>query len=54
VHRCRDETAWWNNIGIDAAAAARTLWLKKHPLPSAIGRAGSKRQNEANFESTSP
>jgi hypothetical protein len=34
VHRCGDETAWWNNIGIDATAAARTLWLKTHPLPS--------------------
>jgi hypothetical protein len=38
VHRCGDETAWWGKTGIDAAAAARTLWLKTHPLPSAIGQ----------------
>jgi hypothetical protein len=34
VHRCGNETAWWNKIGIDPTAAARVLWLKTHPLPS--------------------
>jgi hypothetical protein len=42
VHRSGDEAAWWDKIGIDATAAARTLWLKTHPLPRAIGAAGSK------------
>jgi hypothetical protein len=48
VHRCGDETAWWQKTGIDPAAAARVLWLKTHPLPAAIGQAPSKLQNEAN------
>ena len=42
VHRSGDEAAWWDKIGIDATAAARTLWLKTHPLPRAIGAAESK------------
>jgi hypothetical protein len=42
VHRCGDEAAWWEKIGIDPTAAARVLWLKTHPLPSAIGAVGSK------------
>jgi ERF superfamily len=54
VHRCGDETAWWNKTGIDPTVAARSLWLKTHPLPSAIGGAGSKRQNEANLEGSPP
>jgi hypothetical protein len=54
VHRCGDETAWWSNIGIDAAAAARTLWLKTHPLPSPVDAAGSKPRNEPNLETGSP
>jgi hypothetical protein len=33
VHRCGDEAAWWQKIGMDPAAAARALWLKTHPLP---------------------
>jgi hypothetical protein len=45
VHRCGDETAWWQKTGIDPAAAARVLWLKTHPLPAAISP--SKLQNEA-------
>ncbi|MGB8627804.1 MAG: ERF family protein [Xanthobacteraceae bacterium] len=32
VHRCGDETAWWQNTGIGPLAAARTLWLETHPL----------------------
>ena len=47
VHRCGDEAAWWKRTGIDPNAAARILWLKTHPLPSAIGAGGSKLQNEA-------
>jgi hypothetical protein len=50
VHRCGDEAAWWNKTGIDPSAAARVLWLKTHPLPSAIGQVGSKLPNEANLE----
>jgi hypothetical protein len=42
VHRCRDETAWWKRTGLDPNAAARILWLKTHPLPSAIGQVQSK------------
>jgi hypothetical protein len=37
VHRCGDEAAWWNKIGIDPTTAARVLWLKTHPLPSTTG-----------------
>jgi ERF superfamily protein len=33
VHRCGDETVWWNRAGIDPTVAARALWLKTHPLP---------------------
>jgi hypothetical protein len=49
VHRCGDEAAWWDKTDIDAAAAARALWLKSHPLPSKNGTAGSKLQNEPNL-----
>ena len=42
VHRCGDEAGWWYSTGIDPTAAARVLWLKTHPLPSAISQAGSK------------
>jgi hypothetical protein len=45
VHRCGDEAAWWKRTGIDPSAAARVLWLKTHPLPSAIGQVGSKLRN---------
>jgi hypothetical protein len=51
VHRCGDEPAWWAMIGIDPTAAARVLWLKTHPLPSAIAQTGSKLPNEANLGS---
>jgi hypothetical protein len=47
VHHCGDEAIWWNKTGIDPSAAARVLWLKKHPLPSAIGQVGSKLRNMA-------
>jgi hypothetical protein len=53
VHRCGDEAAWWKKTGIDPSAAARVLWLKTHPLPSAIGQVGSKLRNEANLEAGS-
>ncbi len=48
VHRCGDEVAWWKKSGIDPSVAARVLWLKTHPLPSAVGQAGSKQLNEPN------
>ena len=34
VHRCGDEAAWWNKVGIDPTVTARALWLKTHPLPT--------------------
>jgi ERF superfamily len=43
VHRCGDEAAWWQQTGMDPAAAARVLWLKTHPLPvrpSTLSREG--------------
>jgi hypothetical protein len=42
VHRCGDESVWWNKTGIDATAAARGLWLKSHPLPGGVGAVGEK------------
>jgi hypothetical protein len=54
VHRCGDETAWWNNIGIDAIGSARALWLKTHPLPSGSGTPESKPKNEPNLASGAP
>jgi hypothetical protein len=51
VHRCGDEVGWWNSTGIDPTAAARILWLKTHPLPSAISATASKIQNEPRFGS---
>jgi hypothetical protein len=44
IHRCGDEAVWWKKTGIDPSAAARVLWLKTHPLPNVIGRAGSNLQ----------
>ena len=32
VHRHGDEGAWWQNLGIDAPAVARELWVRTHPL----------------------
>ena len=32
VHRCGDERAWWQKVGINPSKAARTLWLETHPL----------------------
>jgi ERF superfamily len=54
VHRCGDEAAWWAKTGIDPRAAARVLWLKSHPLPSAIGQSASILRNEPNLEPSSP
>lgn len=34
VHRCGDEAAWWQKIGIEPIPAARALWLQNHPLSS--------------------
>ncbi len=31
VHRCGDETAWWQDRGINALDVARVLWLEFHP-----------------------
>jgi hypothetical protein len=54
VHHCGDETAWWDKTGIDATAAARSLWLKTHPLPNSIDPVGSKLRHEPNLETGSP
>jgi ERF superfamily protein len=55
VHRCGDETAWWNKTGVDPIAAARALWLKTHPLPDVIGQTETdpKSQDELNLETGS-
>ena len=47
VHRCGDEMVWWTKTEIDPTAAARVLWLKSHPLPSAVGELTLR--NEPNF-----
>jgi ERF superfamily len=54
LHRSGDEAAWWSTIGIDPLAAARVLWLKTHPLPSAVGQIPAKLPNEPNLEVRSP
>jgi hypothetical protein len=51
VHRCRDESIWWNKTGIDATAAARVLWLKTHPLLGGIGAVDAKSPNEPSLAS---
>jgi hypothetical protein len=53
VHRCGEEAVWWSKTGIDAAAVARVLWLKTHPLPRASGVAASKLRHE-NLETSAP
>jgi hypothetical protein len=46
VHHCGDEAAWWDKIGIDPTAAARSLWLKSHPLPIPVDEPGSNYQTK--------
>ena len=41
IHRCGDESSWWQKIGMDPLAAARTLWLETHPLPRAEATTGN-------------
>jgi hypothetical protein len=41
IHRCGDESSWWNNTGIDPLAAARALWLETYPLPRAEATTGN-------------
>jgi hypothetical protein len=36
VHRCGNEAAWWENVGIDPTVTARALWLKTRPLPPTL------------------
>ena len=50
VHCCADEAAWWNKTGIDPTPAARALWLKTRPLPTASASVGSKLHNEPNLD----
>src|SRR5262249_35365712 len=54
VHRSGNEADWWEKIGIDPTAAARVLWLKTHPLPTATGEVGPKLQNKANLAASAP
>jgi hypothetical protein len=35
LHRHGDEAAWWTRLRLDPIDAARTLWLRSHPLPEA-------------------
>jgi hypothetical protein len=42
VHRSGDEAAWWSGKGIDPIVAARSLWLKSHPLPADFGASRTK------------
>ena len=35
VHRCGDETDWWDRVPIDPVIAARRIWLETHPLMGA-------------------
>jgi hypothetical protein len=32
VHRCGDESSWWQQNAIDPLVAARALWLETRPL----------------------
>jgi hypothetical protein len=34
LHRYGDEIRWWKKVGINPTVAARTLWLRTHPLPA--------------------
>src|SRR5262249_34311817 len=52
VHRWGDEAAWWKKAGIDPTEAARSLWLRTHPLPSVTETVGSKLRNEPNLEAS--
>jgi len=54
VHRCGDEAAWWNKIGVDPSAAALVLWLKTHPLPDVTRQVRSKLRNEPNLVAGAP
>jgi hypothetical protein len=58
IHRCGDEAGWWRKAGIDPTIAARSLWLKTHPLPSpgnlsSSGISDNKIQNKPNPPSSS-
>jgi hypothetical protein len=53
VHHCGDETGWWQKAGINTAAAARVLWLKTHPLPTAPGTESIDGRSEPAADPTS-
>jgi hypothetical protein len=53
IHRCGDEPAWWRNADIDPAAAARALWLKTHPLPTAPKIEGMEARSDPAADPTS-
>jgi ERF superfamily len=56
LHRCGDESSWWNKAGIDPTVHARKLWLYTHPLltrpggpllaPINAAPAGAKRERD--------
>ncbi len=47
VHRCGDESAWWQQVTIDPTLAARTLWLETHPLATSPDRLPTRREDAA-------
>jgi ERF superfamily len=43
AHRSGDEAAWWRGKAVDPIVAARSLWLKSHPLPADLAASRRKR-----------
>jgi hypothetical protein len=52
LHRCGDEKRWWEKVGIDPTVAARTLWLRTHPLSvrEMVGPAADVGEQDPNLE----
>jgi hypothetical protein len=46
VHRCGNEAAWWEKVGVDPTVPARALWLESHPLPTASGDDQSRAERD--------
>ena len=54
VHRCGDEAAWWRNTRVDPIVAARSLWLKSHPLPISQKEGTPNRRRRTNSPRPAP
>jgi hypothetical protein len=52
VHRCGDETVWWNKCGVNPTVAARALWLATHPRPARKHRQAI--ENPTSYNKTKP